>query len=64
MRFVWLLVFVAALSGVWTVGVARTPDGKPRVANQFTVYPIGWVRKTDGVPRSCWTGSTNRGFCG
>ena len=48
MRLVCLLLFVAVLSGIWTVGVARTADDEPRVANQFTVYPIGWVRKTDG----------------
>ena len=48
MRLVCLLLFGTILSGIWTAKAARAADDKPRVAKQYTVYPIGWVRKTDG----------------
>lgn len=48
MRLVCLLLFVAILSGLWIIGAARATGDEPSVAKQFAVYPIGWVRKTDG----------------
>jgi len=48
MRLVCLLLFLAVLSGIRIVGAVRAADDEPCVAKQFTVCPIGWVRKADG----------------
>jgi tRNA-Thr(GGU) m(6)t(6)A37 methyltransferase TsaA len=48
MKLVCLLLLLAVLSGIRIVGTVRAADDEPRVAKPFTVYPIGWVRKTDG----------------
>jgi tRNA-Thr(GGU) m(6)t(6)A37 methyltransferase TsaA len=35
------------LLGAWCVGAGRGEDKEQEVVKKFTVYPIGWVRKTD-----------------
>lgn len=47
MKLVTLLLFLTVNFGIWTVGSARASDDKLHVVKQFTVYPIGWIRKTD-----------------
>ena len=33
---------------IWSVGAARAADGEKETAKEFTVHPIGWVRKAEG----------------
>jgi len=48
MRCVPLFLIVAVLGGLWSVGTTLAADTERVEATQFTVYPIGWVRKADG----------------
>ena len=46
-----LLVLPTFLLGIWCVGPAPADDAdnvEQKVAEQFTVRPIGWIRKADG----------------
>jgi len=37
-----------SLVGIWPVGLLLSDDDNQKPAKQFTVYPIGWVRKAEG----------------
>jgi tRNA-Thr(GGU) m(6)t(6)A37 methyltransferase TsaA len=41
-------VVLALLFGIGAIRPTRTGDDEPRSIKQYTVFPIGWVRKTDG----------------
>jgi len=48
MKYVLFLLLVAASVGVCLFQGVRADDGQKEAAKQFTVYPIGWVRKAEG----------------
>jgi tRNA (adenine37-N6)-methyltransferase len=48
MKLATLLLLLAVYFGISAVGASRAVDDKPLVAKQFTVSPIGWIRKTNG----------------
>ena len=61
MKRIFIIVPVVFFLGVWFVGANLAADGEEKMADkkeqaaeqaktakQFTVYPIGWVRKADG----------------
>jgi tRNA-Thr(GGU) m(6)t(6)A37 methyltransferase TsaA len=43
-----LLLIAAFVIVIWSAKPIPGADREPEVAKQFIVYPIGWVRKTDG----------------
>ena len=48
MKYVPVLLLVAATIGVCLFQAVRADDDQQEAARQFTVYPIGWVRKAEG----------------
>ncbi len=53
MRILLVSLLAVSLLGIWSVGTARAadqaqPDKTPQAQKQFMVYPIGWVRKSEG----------------
>ena len=47
MKRVALLVLPVVILGVCPVQAVPADDGEQEAAKQFTVYPIGWVRKAE-----------------
>ncbi len=47
MKCVLILVLLSFFLGIWCVGPAPADDMKQQATKQFTVSPIGWVRKAD-----------------
>ena len=47
MRCFFIALLMILLLGVWCVGVGRAEDKEQEGDKEFTVYPIGWVRKTE-----------------
>ena len=48
MRYVLAAVLVLLPFGVWSVAKDRPASDGQKVAKKYTVYPIGWVRKSEG----------------
>ncbi len=48
MKLLLLCLLMISLLGIWPVGLLLSDDDSQEPAKQFTVYPIGWVRKTEG----------------
>jgi len=48
MRCVPQLLLLAVLAGLLITGTGQAADNEQVEATQFTVYPIGWVRKAEG----------------
>ena len=49
MRSILIPLLVLFFLGVWSVGTDRAAeDEKEKMVKNYTVYPIGWVRKTEG----------------
>jgi len=48
MRYLSTAVLVLFFLGISSVGAGRAGNKKQEEAKKFTVYPIGWVRKTAG----------------
>jgi len=46
-RFILAIVAVLVL-GIYPISPAQAADPQPQVAKEFTVYPIGYVRKAEG----------------
>lgn len=46
-RFIFTIVAVLVL-GIYPSSPAQATDPQPQIAKEFTVYPIGYVRKVDG----------------
>ena len=48
MRSLLVSLLVLSVLGIWSVKTGRSGDARQKKAKKFTVYPIGWVRKTGG----------------
>ena len=49
MRSVLIPLLVLFFLGIWFVGTDRAAEDEGEaMVNNYTVYPIGWVRKTEG----------------
>ena len=49
MRSILIPLLVLFLLGVWSVGTDRAAEDEgERTVKNYTVYPIGWVRKAEG----------------
>ena len=46
-RLILAVLFVLVV-GVWPIRPVEAADPQPQVAKEFTVYPIGYVRKAEG----------------
>ena len=48
MKYVCLMLLATLVLGAWCVGPLEAADEGEKTLKQFTVYPIGWVRKAEG----------------
>jgi len=48
MKSILFPLLVSLFLGIWFAGTGRAADEEQQVNKKFTVYPIGWVRKTEG----------------
>ena len=48
MRSILIALLMLLFLGIWPVRVGQPADEEQQVNQHYTVYPIGWVRKTGG----------------
>ena len=48
MKHVLILMLAVGFCSAWLFAQARAGTGSEKSVRKFTVYPIGWVRKSDG----------------
>jgi tRNA-Thr(GGU) m(6)t(6)A37 methyltransferase TsaA len=48
MRSTLILFLSLSVLGIWSARTGRAADNEQEVVKKFTVYPIGWIRKTEG----------------
>ena len=48
MKVVSVLALLVLILGIFSVPLVWPNDGQQKVVKEFTVYPIGYVRKAEG----------------
>ena len=48
MRSILIPLLVLVFLGIWFARTGRAADDRQQANKEFTVYPIGWVRKAEG----------------